>query len=253
MNYYILFIIGIGLLIIGYYYYYYYINKDKNNLKKESLDPQLFFKIMDQYPYSYYKSKSGIFSNYMGHKIIEISPGHYQYLNPEKIPPYLNFIPYQTEGSGPNKSSILLNQKDGYHYYLRFVDPNPFLDEFIAKKFPEIPNYKLVSCLVSNRGALTNLHIDSNDGIQMTLFGRKKWYIFHPKDAKKLGITHPHLGQRRSLTYQGHIDPKYLPEGVKFKTIIAQPGDKILIPAGYPHIVETLENKSVTIGYRKYE
>lgn len=262
MDYFILMVIIITIVLtIGYHFLLKNKTKSKNDnilyINQDTvsipLDSKIFFKMMDQYLYSYYKSKSGIFSNYHGHKIIESSPGRYQYMNPEEIPPHLNYIPYQTEGSGPYHGSNLLKEKDGYHYYLRFIDPNPFLDQFISKFFPDVPGYKLVSCIVSNRGALTNLHIDRNDGIQINLFGKKKWYIFHPKDAKKLGITHPHLGQRRSLTYQGPIDPMKLPKEIKFQTLITKPGDKIFITAGYPHLVETLENESVSIGYRKYE
>ena len=128
---------------------------------------------------------------------------------------------------------------------LRYLINNPF-HNYIKKFIKNIPSYNLVSCLISNRGITTNLHIDAEDGIQMTLFGKKRWYIFNPKDIHKLGIT---IG-RRSKTIHGKFNKNLLMKGIKYKIFETSPGNIIYIKAGDPHIVDTLEDESVTIGFR---
>ena len=261
------------LPVIGYYIYR-FLNKTVYNIPKivqnnklfianlykdddlKSLFPIInisksdFIKEMNKYPFQFYKSYSGIVGNHYDNDVREIN-GHLEYLRQPKS--YRNYPPYHTVGSFSHNAYNLLNKKDA-HYYIRFIGTDTLFMQNVLRpriKFNPGDGWYSVSSLISNKGSYTNLHIDGQDGFQLTVFGSKRWLLFDFKDIKKLGFDYGFPPQQRSMKFTERINLKELPRDIKYREIITKKGDLVYIPASQPHCVETLEDFSVNIGWRR--
>ena len=230
----ILLIIG---AIIGISIWYFTQNKDLLTNKKS------FIQIMNSYPFHTYKSKSGIVGNHYGHTVIKKN-GFLKMIDGNAKYKLFHTVEQYDKGAYD-----LLNSKSSYMYYIRFIGMNnPFLRDIITPNVKTETGWSVTSCLISNKGSVTNLHIDGKDGKQRTLYGSKRWLIFEPKYRKALGFIG---NNQRSSIFEGKLTKDILPKGVEYKEVITKQGDTILIKRGYPHYVETLEDFSVNIGWRK--
>ena len=84
----------------------------------------------------------------------------------------------------------------------------------------------------------TNLHFDSDANAYLCASGRRRWSLCHPRQAQFL--THDKPNSNRSTLRPTTKDFSKFPLAslIKFVHISLQPGDVLLVPSGWWHVVE---------------
>ncbi len=230
-------------------------NKPKGFLYKKytlgsihNISKHEFIKMMDLYPFEYHKSKTGVVGNLYGRHISTNKAGDVWYKYPQTIPENIRYPPYHTSGSSKGNAIALLNNRD-FYYYIRYSAGGLLFTKYLNNFLPHTPGITPSMCLVSRKGTITNLHNDNGERWQYLLFGKKKWIIINKKYRKEMGFFEDKSKPSRSITFTKKINEKNIP--VPYQTVIAESGSMIYFPPDWLHYVETLEDMSVSINFRR--
>lgn len=107
---------------------------------------------------------------------------------------------------------------------------------------------------LGSRGTRSTLHLDQWHGHfwMYTLFGCKRWTLFHPDDAPLLypdwshGGAHPRFPPLYEL--QARPDKYPLFRRARRRELVLHPGEVLFVPGGTPHAVENLTDSLAVAG-----
>ena len=107
---------------------------------------------------------------------------------------------------------------------------------------------------LGSRGTRSTLHLDQWHGHfwMYTLFGCKRWTLFHPADTHLLypdyssGRLHPTFPPLAKLQARPDIYPLFA--YARRTEVIVHPGEVLFVPGGTPHAVENLTDSLAVAG-----
>mgnify|MGYP003974734577 CR=1 FL=1 len=219
------------------------LEKFKVNMKHPVFNVNLL-KLSKNHPADIYETDTGIVGNNYDNTVIRKKDKLYVQKR-GKLP----LFPLKHNSFTVDKNGYkYLNKKHGNRYYVRYINGSG-VDHFLRNIIQyDIPHgWVNSSVLMSNKGAYTNMHIDNLDGIMVQISGAKRWFVWEPKWREKLEM----ISNLRSIKYSNRLTKQELLDMPPHIEIIAKRGDAIYIPKNYPHIVETLDNYSITVGFRR--
>jgi Cupin-like domain len=181
------------------------------------------------------------------------SLGNYRYLGDVSYGEYARWL--------AGSRDLLLGRYDRFHPSRPFIAyaQAPAFDrlraDFDFERFivPEHANARPAYWL-GPEGATTPLHRDLGYVFNATIIGRKRWFLFSPEDSKRLypASTHEFEGTFSRI----HLEAPDLARYPRFleatpHTLVARPGDVLVLPEGWWHHVTCLE-PSATLSTAPY-
>jgi Cupin-like domain len=163
------------------------------------------------------------------------------------------------DGSVKTLKAVIENIEQGGSNYVsnvsEFLQTNPELVEELEitglikdiKKYSKFSrfNYLFSQIFMGNSHSVSALHCAIGTNLFVNVFGRKTWYLIHPKYTR---LLKPHLNQYGlfAISEQDIFNPDDISQKIPHISITLDPGDVLFIPPWWWHAVRN--ESELTIG-----